>query len=212
LAKFQSPRAITRPKIIGPERNINLICNSSLYTHIPNIKSISPSIRAIARPKIIRPERNVNDLIFGIWVYNDELQIDFTFGSGPMIFGRVMALGLWNLAKYLVVTTLFHYDLRYWLDFRYESITDQLWNSFVILSLLLRELKKDETFPSLLNIYGGDIRVVLTHLVSLTSLWNYFLHFSSRFYVVMTFAGQISFSVKLAEDDLSICFKFLIRP
>ena len=23
------------PKIIGPERNVNLICNSSLYTHIP---------------------------------------------------------------------------------------------------------------------------------------------------------------------------------
>jgi hypothetical protein len=43
--------------------------------------------------------------MFGIWVYNDELQIKFTFRSGPMIFGRVMALGLWNLAKYLVVTT-----------------------------------------------------------------------------------------------------------
>jgi hypothetical protein len=42
LAKFQSPRAITRPKIIGPERNVNLICN--LCTHIPNIKSISQSI------------------------------------------------------------------------------------------------------------------------------------------------------------------------
>jgi len=27
-------------------------------------------------------------------VYNDELQIKFTFHSGPMIFGRVMALGL----------------------------------------------------------------------------------------------------------------------
>jgi hypothetical protein len=62
------------------------------------------------------------DLIFGIWVYNEELQIKFTFRSGPMIFGRVMGLGLWNLAKYLVVTTLFHYDLRYWLDFWYESV------------------------------------------------------------------------------------------
>ena len=41
LAKFQSPKAITRPQIIGPERNVNLICNLSLYTHIPNIKSIS---------------------------------------------------------------------------------------------------------------------------------------------------------------------------
>jgi hypothetical protein len=33
-------------------------------------------------------------LIFGMWVYNDELQIKFTFCSGPMIFGRVMALRL----------------------------------------------------------------------------------------------------------------------
>jgi hypothetical protein len=69
-------RAITRPKIIGPERNVNLICNSSLYTHTLKIKSICPSIvkkmvttkylakfqssRAITRPKIIGPERNVN--------------------------------------------------------------------------------------------------------------------------------------------------------
>jgi hypothetical protein len=42
------------------------------------------------------------DLIFGMWVYSDKLQIEFTFRSGPMIFGRVMALRLWNLAKYLV--------------------------------------------------------------------------------------------------------------
>jgi hypothetical protein len=35
LAKFQSPRAITRPKIIEPEQNVNLICNSSLYTQLP---------------------------------------------------------------------------------------------------------------------------------------------------------------------------------
>ena len=34
------------------------------------------------------------DLIFGMWVYNDKLQIKFTFRSGPMIFGRAMALGL----------------------------------------------------------------------------------------------------------------------
>jgi hypothetical protein len=34
LVKFQSPKAITWPKIIEPERNVNLICNSSLYTHI----------------------------------------------------------------------------------------------------------------------------------------------------------------------------------
>jgi hypothetical protein len=34
------------------------------------------------------------DLIYGTWVYTDKLQIKFTFRSGPMISGRVMALGL----------------------------------------------------------------------------------------------------------------------
>jgi hypothetical protein len=85
LAKFQNPRVITRPKITGPERNVNLICNSSLYTHMPKIKSISPSIaknkvvttnylgkfqspRVITRPKIIRPEINVN-LISNLSLY-----------------------------------------------------------------------------------------------------------------------------------------------
>ena len=34
------------------------------------------------------------DQIVGIRVYNDELQIKFTLLSRPMIFGRVMALGL----------------------------------------------------------------------------------------------------------------------
>ena len=57
------------------------------------------------------------DLIFCIWVYNDELQIKFAFRSGPMNFGRVMTLGLWNLAKYLVVTTFFGYTWWNWLDF-----------------------------------------------------------------------------------------------
>ena len=46
-------------------------------------------------------------MIFGMWVYNDKLQIKFTFRSSPIIFGRVMALGPWNVAKYLVVTTFF---------------------------------------------------------------------------------------------------------
>ena len=47
------------------------------------------------------------DLIFGMWVYNDKSQIKVTFRSSPIILGRGIALGLWNLAKYLVVTTLY---------------------------------------------------------------------------------------------------------
>ena len=86
-----------------------------------------------------------------------------------MLFGRVMALGLWNLAKYLVVTTLFHYDLRYWLDFFvWECIIISYRSTlkFVCYSKPITEgIKKGETFASLLNIHGGDIRVVPTHLV-----------------------------------------------
>ena len=93
----------------------SVLCLTDSVTHVRNseIKQLRPLVFAMLSDI---------DLIFVLWVYNDKLQIKFTFRSGPMIFGRVMALGLWNLAKYLVVTTLFHYDLRFWLDFWYESI------------------------------------------------------------------------------------------
>ena len=103
MAKFQSPRALTRPKIIGPKRNVNLFCNSSLYTHIPNIKSISPSIakkvvttkylakfqspRAITRPKIIGPERNVN-LICNLSLYTHKTNIKSISESIAKTSGR----------------------------------------------------------------------------------------------------------------------------
>jgi hypothetical protein len=109
LAKFESPRAITRSKIIGPERNVNLICNLSLYTHTPNIKSLSQSLVTT----VLFRNYGMTDMSgqifschhffslcleiltwFGLWVYSDELQIKFTFRSGPMIFGWVMALTL----------------------------------------------------------------------------------------------------------------------
>jgi hypothetical protein len=41
---------------------------------------------------------------FLIRVYNHKLQINFEICSGWMIFGQLTAVGLWNLAKYLVVT------------------------------------------------------------------------------------------------------------
>jgi len=40
LAKFQSPTAVSWPKIIHPERISKWICNLWLYTIIPTIKSI----------------------------------------------------------------------------------------------------------------------------------------------------------------------------
>ena len=47
------------------------------------------------------------DLIFGTRVYNPKLQINFEMHSGWMIFGQLSDVGLWNLAKYLVVITFF---------------------------------------------------------------------------------------------------------
>ena len=47
------------------------------------------------------------DLIFGMRVYNHKLQINYEIRSGWMIFGQLTDVGLWNLGKYLVVTTFF---------------------------------------------------------------------------------------------------------
>ena len=47
------------------------------------------------------------DLVFGMRVYSHMLQINFEIRSGWMIFGQLTGFGLWNLAKYLVVTTFF---------------------------------------------------------------------------------------------------------
>jgi hypothetical protein len=50
------------------------------------------------------------DFIFGMTVYNHKLQIKFEIHSGWMIFGQLTAVGLWNLAKYLVVTMIWDID------------------------------------------------------------------------------------------------------
>jgi hypothetical protein len=78
--------ALTRPKIIGPEQNVNLICNSSLYTHIPNIKSqlfyfgITDMGNKLS-PLIFTMLGDI-DLVFGMRVYSDELQINVGIHSG----------------------------------------------------------------------------------------------------------------------------------
>jgi hypothetical protein len=73
------------------------------------------------------------DFWYMIWMYNDALQSKFIFRFGPMIFGWFMALGLWNLAKYLVVTTFFRYAWRYRLDFWYIiwMYNDELQTKFI---------------------------------------------------------------------------------
>ena len=62
------------------------------------------------------------DLNFGMRVYIHKLQMNFEILSGWMIFGQFTVVGLWHLGKYLVVTTLFHYVLKYWIDFWHDSL------------------------------------------------------------------------------------------
>ena len=49
---------------------------------------------------------DIIDLIFGMWVYNNKLQIKFTFRSGPLDFGQIFSCH-----------HFFRYAWRYWLDF-----------------------------------------------------------------------------------------------
>jgi hypothetical protein len=44
------------------------------------------------------------------------------------------------------------------------------------------ELKKGETFASLLNIHGGDIRVVTRHLVLYSDILSFDIHFINLFF------------------------------
>jgi hypothetical protein len=81
--KNTSSRAIAQPNIIRPERNSSYNCNSSRYSQIPNIKSnFKLSVLFFDVLWYI-------DLIFGMWLYLDDLQFKFEFRSGRMTFGWV---------------------------------------------------------------------------------------------------------------------------
>jgi hypothetical protein len=81
--KNTNSRAITQSKIIRPKRNSNLNCNSSRYSHIPNIKSIYQ-----------RTSRKSPDNVKFEQKIQVELQFKLEFCSGRIIFGWVMALEL----------------------------------------------------------------------------------------------------------------------
>jgi hypothetical protein len=94
LFKFE----VVQPYIIRPERNSSYNCNSSRYSQIPNIKSIyqRTSRKSLDNLKFEQKYKSFDifDLIFGMWLYLDELQFKFEFRSGRMTFGWVMALEL----------------------------------------------------------------------------------------------------------------------
>jgi hypothetical protein len=116
LNKNTSSRVTNQPKVIRPERNSNLNCNSSRYSHIPNIKYLDELqfklefcsgrmifgwVMAIelvffcSNLKLLGLFFDVLwyiDLIFGMWLYLDELQFKFEFRYGWLTFGWVMAI------------------------------------------------------------------------------------------------------------------------
>jgi len=65
---------------------------------------------------------------------------------------------------------------NYKLQFNFE-----IHSGWMMFGLLPRELKKGETFASLLNIHGGDIRVVPTHLVLYSDILSFDIHFINLF-------------------------------
>jgi hypothetical protein len=105
------------------------------------------------------------DLIFGIWVYNDELQIQFTFCFGPMNFGRVMPLELWHFAKYLVVTTFF-------------SLCLEILTWFLAYECIMRSYRSRFTFSSSPMIFGS-------WTLKFGQIFN-FHHFISLWFEILT--------------------------
>ena len=63
------------------------------------------------------------DLIFGMWLYLDELRFKFEFCSGRIIIGWDMALELVFFVKSLSCPNFFWRPLRYWLDIWYVAIS-----------------------------------------------------------------------------------------
>jgi hypothetical protein len=63
------------------------------------------------------------DLIFGMWLYLDELHFKLEFRFGRMIFGWVMALELVFYVQILSSPDVFSRLLRYWLDIWYVAIS-----------------------------------------------------------------------------------------
>jgi hypothetical protein len=96
LNKNTSSRVITQPNIIRPERNSNLNCNSSRYSHIPNIKSIYQ-----------RRSRKIPDNL----KFEQKIQVQ---GS---------LLNLYFLFKFEVVRTFLWRPLIYWLDIWHVAIS-----------------------------------------------------------------------------------------
>jgi hypothetical protein len=103
----------------------------------PSVRlSVRPSVCPSVRPSVCPSVRHVNkfsgpffyvlwyiDLIFGMWLYLDELRFKFEFCSGRMIIGWDMALELVFIVQILSYPNFFWRPLRYWLAIWYVAIS-----------------------------------------------------------------------------------------
>ena len=117
------------------------------------------------------------DLIFGIWLYLDELQFKLEFCSGRMIFGWVMALELvffvqiWSWPDF----SLTSFDILTWyLVSGYIGMSYSVHSNFVPVEWLLAEL-----WPS--NLY-----ILFKFEVVRTFLWRPLIYWLDIWYVAIS--------------------------
>ena len=117
------------------------------------------------------------DLIFGIWLYLDELQFKLEFCSGRMIFGWVMALELvffvqiWSCPDF----SLTSFDILTWyLVSGYIGMSYSVNSNFVPVEWLLAEL-----WP--LNLY-----ILFKFEVVRTFLWRPLIYWLDIWYVAIS--------------------------
>ena len=63
------------------------------------------------------------ELKFGIWMCHENKQVKFKFGSGRIIFGRVMPLELGNFKKFTVSAHYLSHTLIFWIEIWYIDIS-----------------------------------------------------------------------------------------
>ena len=127
-----------------------------------------------------------------------------------MIFGQLIGLlihmQVLQIPYHIKICSGNNDSLNKSVNLRRLEDTD-LQQQFVILSLLLRELKKGETFASLLNIHGRDIRVVVTHLVFYSSSYQHqLIHRKGFISLTIKYLGQ---NIKFPKQDSQNRLMFL---
>ena len=132
------------------------------------------------------------DLIFGMWLYLDELQFKFEFRSGRMIFGWVMALELF--CSNFKLSGLF--------------LTDVLWDIDLIFGmwLYLVELQFKFEFRSGRMIFGWVMALELVFFVQILScpglFWRPLRYWLDIWYVAISRWVTVEFRISFRSNDI----------